>query len=109
MSYASGPVEVLPVGQAREEFSQVVRRFRAEGLSSRPVVFGSHRKPEAVTIPYELFVALLPAIEDVLLAEIVRERQGQDQIEWGEALDAAGVSPDDVAAVCLDDYVIEGE
>ena len=71
--------EVLPVSQAREELSKVIRRFREEGLSSKPIIFGSHRKPEAVTIPYELFEALLPAIEDVLLAETIREGRSNRQ------------------------------
>ena len=101
-------LEVLSVSQAREEFSQVVARFRAEGLTARPVVFGSHRKPEAVTIPYELFDALLPAIEDILLAETVRERLTHPEISWTEALVAVGVTQAEVDAVDLDAHTVVG-
>lgn len=102
------PLEVLPVAQARDEFSRVVSRFRAEGISARPVVYGSHRKPEAVTIPYAMFQALLPAMEDILLAETVRARLGQPEISWDDALSAAGVTQEGIDAINLDDYVIEG-
>jgi hypothetical protein len=40
-------------------------------------VFGSHRRPEAVVIPFELYTSLLPAIEEIEIAQIVRERQGE--------------------------------
>jgi len=100
--------EVLPVSQAREELSKVIRRFKEEGLSSKPIIFGSHRKPEAVTIPYELFEALLPAIEDVLLAETIRERSQQSPVSWEEALDQLGITQEQVDAVDLSGYVIEG-
>jgi len=102
------PPEVLPVAQAREEFSKVVRRFRKEGLTSEPVVFGSHRKPEAVTIPFEMYQALLPAIEDILLAETVRERLAQEDVPWEQAQAEVGVTQEAVDAVNLDDYIIEG-
>jgi antitoxin StbD len=49
-------------------------RFRREGVMSTPVVFGSHRKPEGVVLPFELFEKLMPAIEGVLLAATIRER-----------------------------------
>jgi hypothetical protein len=101
-------LEVLPVSQARDEFSRAVKRFRKEGLTARPVVFGSHRKPEAVTIPYELFDALLPAIEDILLAELVRQRLEEPTVTWHNALAELRVTQDEVDDVNLDDYTVEG-
>ena len=68
------PPEVLTLTQARSQMSQTVSRFRLEGIASEPVIFGHHRKPEAVTLPYEMYQALLPAIEKVLLAESMRTR-----------------------------------
>ena len=65
---------VLPTSQARAELSKAVARFRREGVTSAPVVFGSHRKPEGVVLPFELFEQLAPAIEDILLAETIRAR-----------------------------------
>jgi len=41
---------------------------------AQPIVFGAHRKPEAVMIPFELYASLLPLIEDLEIAQIVRER-----------------------------------
>ena len=60
------------------------------------MVFGSHRRPEAVVIPYELYTELLPAIEDVEIAHLVRERaeagQAAPQADIAVAL---GLNPDD--------------
>ncbi len=41
---------------------------------NRLFLFGSHRKPEGVMLPYSLFERLIPEIEEILLAERVRER-----------------------------------
>ena len=86
-----------------------MRRFREEGITADPVIFGSHRKPEAVTIPYEMFQALLPAIEDILLAETVRERLAQPEIAWDDALTALGLTQADVDAVTPADYVVSAD
>lgn len=65
---------VLASSDARKEFPAVLQRFRKEGLTSAPLIFGSHRKPEAAVIPFELYTELLPAIEELEIAAIVRER-----------------------------------
>ncbi|MCX6429416.1 MAG: hypothetical protein NTX12_00260 [Actinobacteria bacterium] len=59
--------EVLPTSQARTELSATTSRFRLEGLLSRPVLFGSHRKAEGVIISMELYEQLLPEIEKLQL------------------------------------------
>ena len=46
---------VTTVAQARDDLSRVLRRFRNGELE--PVVLGSHRKPEAVILPYATYVA----------------------------------------------------
>ena len=33
----------------------ILARFRREGAAAEPVAFGSHRKPEAILLPYELY------------------------------------------------------
>jgi len=33
----------------------VLARFRLEGAAAEPVAFGSHRKPEAILLPYEVY------------------------------------------------------
>jgi antitoxin StbD len=68
------PAHVLPSREAREELPKALARFRKEGASAEPVIFGSHRKPEGVVIPFALYASLLPAIEELEIAEIVRQR-----------------------------------
>lgn len=77
VGYAGGMsiAHVLPSREARTEIPKALRRFRTEGATADPVVFGSHRRPEAVVIPFELYTSLLPAIEEIEIAQIVRERQ----------------------------------
>lgn len=70
----AAPFSVLPSRELRTELPKVLDRFRHEGMGSQPVVFGAHRKPEAVVIPYDLYATLLPLIEDLEIAQIVRER-----------------------------------
>ncbi|WP_353814859.1 nucleotidyltransferase domain-containing protein [Agromyces sp. SYSU T00266] len=43
---------VVPVAEARAGLSRLLRGFRAQGAEAKPVVIGSHRKPEAVLLPY---------------------------------------------------------
>lgn len=70
-------MSILPVfasSDARNELPKALKRFRAEGASADPVVFGSHRKPEAVVIPFALYSQLLPMIEDLEIAALIRVR-----------------------------------
>lgn len=73
MSIASA-FSVLPSREIRAELPKALERFRHEGISAAPIVFGAHRKPEAVVIPFELYASLLPLIEDLEIAQIVRQR-----------------------------------
>lgn len=50
---------------ARAELTTRVSEFRDLGDDARPIVFGSHRKPQAVVVPYDLFTALLDLAEGV--------------------------------------------
>lgn len=70
----AGFLHVLPTSEARGELSHTLERFRRDGVSAEPLVFGGHRKPEGVVIPFELFERLLPVLEDVLIGETVRQR-----------------------------------
>jgi hypothetical protein len=64
----------LPSREARTELPKTLKRFRREGIAAEPLVFGAHRKPEAVIIPFELYASLLPLIEDLEIAQIARNR-----------------------------------
>jgi antitoxin StbD len=87
--------QVLPTSQARAELSAAVARFRSEGVSSAPVVFGSHRKPEGVVLPFELFEQLIPAIEDILLAATIRARLANPapSVPLEDVIEELGFSP----------------
>src|ERR1700716_1127468 len=50
---------VRPVSEAREQLSQALARFRREGAAAEPVIFGSHRKPEAVVVPFEVYAEIV--------------------------------------------------
>jgi antitoxin StbD len=87
---------VLPSGDARTALPDALRRFRAEGLTAEPIVFGAHRKPEAVVIPFELYAHLLPVIEDLEIAQLVRERAAAGEpVPLSEVAAAVGLDPVD--------------
>lgn len=73
MSFAT-PLPVLPSSDARDELPKALKRFRSEGAAAEPLIFGSHRKPEGVVIPFELYEEVLPLVEDILIARTARER-----------------------------------
>ena len=50
---------------ARAELTTRVAEYKSLGAEARPIVFGSHRKPQAVIVPYELFAELLDVAEGV--------------------------------------------
>ena len=52
----TGPavIQVHPLSEVRQRLSGILARFRREGAAAEPVVFGSHRKPEAILLPYEV-------------------------------------------------------
>lgn len=87
---------VLPSGDARTALPEALRRFRAEGVSAEPVVFGSHRRPEAAVIPFELYAQLLPVIEDLQIAQLVRERAAAgESVPLADVASAVGLDPAD--------------
>ncbi|WP_403020877.1 nucleotidyltransferase domain-containing protein [Salinibacterium sp. GXW1014] len=46
---------VIPVADARAGLSTILRKFRDAPDLAEPVTIGSHRKPEAVIVPFERF------------------------------------------------------
>ena len=48
-------IHVHPLSEVRQRLSGIVARFRREGAAAEPVAFGSHRKPEAILLPYEVY------------------------------------------------------
>lgn len=84
----------IPTSVARRELTQTVSRFREEGVGADPVVFGSHRKPEAVVLPYQAYEALMELAEEYVIAARIRERDAADtgtRYTLGEIADEFGV------------------
>ena len=77
------------ISQTRAALTTVVARFRDEGANAAPVVFGDHRKPEAVLLSFQTYQVLLDIAEDVLLAEHIRER---DNLDTGERTSLADLA-----------------
>lgn len=59
----------MPVSttEARTALSQTLERFRELGAGAEPLVFGDHRRPEGVVLPYEVFVQLEDHIDQLRL------------------------------------------
>lgn len=53
-------MDVLTVTEFKAEIPAALKRFRTEGVSAAPVIFGAHRAPEAALIPFELYETLIP-------------------------------------------------
>lgn len=68
----------VPTTEARRELNKTLKRFRAEGPTADPVLFGAHRRPEAVILPYATYEVMQDLIEDAVIAAQVRERDRDD-------------------------------
>ncbi|HET8778783.1 MAG TPA: hypothetical protein VFM66_01830 [Agromyces sp.] len=88
-------LRVLPSSDARKALPAALARFREFGVAAEPVVFGAHRKPEAVVIPFDLYAELLPVIEDLEIAHQVRERAAAgDAMPLADIASSIGLDPD---------------
>jgi predicted nucleotidyltransferase len=67
------PTSVTTVALARNDLSRTLRRFRAGDLE--PVVLGSHRKPEAVIVPYASYRTSESAPTAPTLESLRRQRR----------------------------------
>jgi antitoxin StbD len=57
--------EVLPTREARAKLPSLLAGFRARGADADPVVIGAHRRPAAVVLSYERYLAMLSGREQV--------------------------------------------
>jgi hypothetical protein len=62
--------------------------FRARGIEADPVVIGAHRRPEAVVLSYERYLALLNGRERVK-AILADRRAASEGTEEEEAMEIA--------------------
>lgn len=90
---ATTPREVLPTTEARAKLSQILAEFEREGVNAEPVTFGSHRRPQGVIIGWDLWLEILPAIEDQLDVTEARhrlDRADDKRVGFDEAAMAMG-------------------
>jgi antitoxin StbD len=88
---------VEPTSVARSQLSTALKRFRRDGVHAEPLVFGSHRRAEGVVLPWALYEAVLPAIEDAQIAPVLRERiaDGRDRVSLEHVIDELGFDRDE--------------
>ena len=87
---------VVPSGEARNHLAEYLRAFREEGQAAKPVVFGSHRRPEGVILSYEMYLRLMDTVDDVAIAQEVNERIAEDtgkRVELEDAMRNLGFDP----------------
>lgn len=80
--------EVLPTREARAKLPSMLARFRASGAQADPVVIGAHRRPEAVVLSYERYLALLTGRERIS-AILADRRAAADSMDEDAAMDIA--------------------
>lgn len=83
--------DVLPTNEARARLNQIAATFDRAGATAEPVAFGSHRRPQAVIVPWELWCQLAPVIEDALdlaTARVRLEDAGVQRIDHSAVLAA---------------------
>ena len=67
MALKGSPHVTLTTTEARSALSATLASFRAEGIAAEPLVFGDHRRPEGVVVPYDLYAELEAQVEQVRL------------------------------------------
>jgi antitoxin StbD len=66
----------ISISELKKNPSAAIRA--AEGA---PVAILNRNTPEAYLVPAEAWEEIIDALDDMVLAEIVRQRQGQEEIE----------------------------
>ncbi len=74
--YYTAGMTVVTTSEARAALSQIAARFDAGEVE--PVVFGSHRRAQAVIVPFEVWEKLLEQAEDERDLQLARERFDSD-------------------------------
>ena len=73
--YTTG-MTVVTTSEARAALSQIAARFDAGEIE--PVVFGSHRRAQAVIVPFEVWEKLLEQAEDERDLQLAQKRLDSD-------------------------------
>ncbi len=57
-------LRVLPTNEVRARLNKITAEFDQAGADADPVVFGSHRRPQAVLLSWEAWTELEDAAQD---------------------------------------------
>lgn len=90
---------VVPSAEARAKLSSYLKSFRSKESKAEPVVFGSHRKPEAVLLSYQRYRELLETLDDLAIGEEVRAALAEDsgaRVELADVAAEIGIDPKDL-------------
>src|SRR5580765_5192842 len=92
------PANVIPSREARQHLGTMLDRFRKG--QTEPMIFGAHRRPEAVVLSFEEYMRLLDVVE-----EHRREEEFAQEVRARVArLDA---EPDRAVSMSLEELVRE--
>jgi antitoxin StbD len=80
--------EVLPTREARAKLPSMLAGFRVRGADADPIVIGAHRRPEAVVLSYERYLALLSGRERVR-AILADRRVSSSEMNEDEVMEIA--------------------
>jgi len=81
--------EVIPAADARRDLPKYLKEFREAPESAAPVVFGPHRKAEAVLLPVAQYRALLGRIEELTVRAEIADVLAKDTGRRGDIADLA--------------------
>jgi PHD/YefM family antitoxin component YafN of YafNO toxin-antitoxin module len=84
-------MSTISTTEARTGLSTTLGRFRTEGVNAEPVVFGDHRKQEAVVLPFELYQRVQ---HELAQARLLADTALMDSIEALHADPSIGVAVD---------------
>ncbi|MBK5224176.1 MAG: hypothetical protein JJE52_15140 [Acidimicrobiia bacterium] len=95
------PTKVLTTTEARTGLPKLAAAFHAEGIEGGIVFFGPHRRPDGAIVPAAMLAALAPYLEDIVIAERVRQRRATDtgeRITMAELIAGGRFDADEVSA-----------
>ena len=81
--------KVIPAADARRDLPKYLRNFRKSPTQAAPVIFGPHRKPEAVLLPIEQYEALLDRVEELTVRQEIADVLAKDSGKRRDVADLA--------------------
>lgn len=95
------PAKVLTTTEARTDLPKLAAAFHAEGIEGEIVFFGPHRRPDGAIVPAAMLKVLAPFLEDIVIAERIRQRRAEDtgeRISMAELVAGGQFNADEVSA-----------